>query len=140
MSNWLVAAILGLGILLSTGLAFGANADDNQPSPTRVYGMTSGRLWATIDAVAGLISVIMAGRSLARSAASAGTGGNKGATVAMVLGLIVVAYAALHLTMFTGDFGTGGGRAGAFVAMGLGVIGILLSGIALWRSRRTGSA
>jgi hypothetical protein len=56
----------------------------------------------------------------------------------MMVGLVVIAYAVLHLSMFTGDFGTGGGRAGAFIAMAMGVISVILSGIALTRSRRTG--
>ena len=138
MSNWLVVSLLGLSIALSIGGSSADAADDNQPAATRVYGMTPGRLGATIDAALGLVSVIMAGRSLARSAASTGTGGQKGAVVAMVVGLIVIAYAVLHLSIFTGDIGTGGGSAGAFVAIVLGVTSVILSGISLRRSRRTG--
>lgn len=133
MSSWLVVALLGLCIVMSGGVSTAA-ADDNQPAGTRVYGMTPGRLWATIDAVVGLVSVIIAGRSVTRT----GAGRRNGAVVAMVAGLIVIAYAVLHLTLFTGDFGTGGGRAGAIIAILFGVTSVILSGIALKRSRPTG--
>lgn len=104
------------------------------------YGViTPGRLWATIDAVVGLISAIFAGLSLARSAGRFGTGsGQRGATVAVVMGLIVIAYAVLHMTIFTGDFGTGDGRAGAIIAIMMGLISMVLAGLTLARSRRTG--
>ncbi|BFH65386.1 DUF6223 family protein [Paenibacillus azoreducens] len=104
------------------------------------YGVTTpGRLWATIDAAVGLISAILAGLSLARSAGRVGTGsGRRGAIVAGVAGLIVIAYAVLHLTIFTGDFGTGSGRAGAIIAIVMGLISMVLAGLTLARSRRTG--
>ncbi|TMV44806.1 hypothetical protein FE783_31205 [Paenibacillus mesophilus] len=104
-----------------------------------VYGWTPGRLWATIDAAVGLISAILAGLSLARSAGRFGTGsGRRGAIVAAVAGLIVIAYALLHLNIFPGALGTGAGRAGAIIAIVLGLIGVALAGLALARSRRTG--
>ncbi|MGG3493248.1 DUF6223 family protein, partial [Brevibacillus choshinensis] len=56
------------------------------------YGLTPGRLGATVDAVVGLISAILAGLSLARSAGRFGTGsGRAGAIIAIVMGLIVIA-------------------------------------------------
>ncbi|MDF2683276.1 MAG: hypothetical protein K0R47_4466 [Brevibacillus sp.] len=104
------------------------------------YGVTTpGRLWATMDAAVGLISAILAGLSLARSAGRFGTGsGRRGAIVAAVVGLIVIAYAVLHLTIFTGDFGTGSGRAGAIIAIVMGLTGMVLAGLTLARSRRAG--
>jgi hypothetical protein len=99
--------------------------------------LTPGRLWATIDAVVGLVSAILAWRALARSAGRIGNGGRNGAMVAMVVGLIVIAYAVLHLNIFTGDFGTGAGRAGAIVAIVMGLTSMVLAGITLARSRRT---
>lgn len=104
-----------------------------------VYGFTPGRLWASTDAAVGLISAILAGLSLARSAGRFGAGiGRRGAIVATVAGLIVIAYAILHLTIFTGDFGTGSGRAGAIIAIVMGLISMVLGGLAIARSRRTG--
>lgn len=104
------------------------------------YGVfTPGRLWATIDAVVGLISGILAGLSWARSTGRFGTGsGRRGAIMAAVVGLIVIAYALVHLTLFTGDFGTGDGRAGAIIAIVMGLTGMVLSGLTLARSRRVG--
>jgi hypothetical protein len=102
------------------------------------YGVTTtGRLWSTVAAVAGLINAILAGLSLFRPAGRFGTG-RRGAIVAMVVGLIVIAYAVLHLTRFTGDFGTGDGRAGAIVAIVTGLTSMVLAGATLIRSRRTG--
>src|SRR5207249_4194646 len=91
----------------------GSRDVDVQPAANRVYGMTPGRLGSTIDAVVGLVSAILAGWALARSAGRIGNGGRNGAIVAMVVGLIVIAYAVLHLNLFTGDFGTGRRRARA---------------------------
>lgn len=107
-------------------------------NPNVGYGLTTpGRLWATVDAVVGLMSAILAGLSLARSAGRFGTGsGRRGAIVAVVVGLIVIAYGTLHLTLYTGDFGTGDGRAGAIVAIVMGLTSMVLAGLTLARSRR----
>jgi hypothetical protein len=45
----------------------------------------------------------------------------------------------VHLGSSTGGFGTGSGRAGAFVALVLGLIGMNLGGLALARSHRSRS-
>lgn len=44
--------------------------------------------------------------------------------------------AGLHLATATGAIGTGSGRAGAIVALVLGLIGIVLGGLARARGRR----
>ncbi|MCZ8515301.1 DUF6223 family protein [Paenibacillus filicis] len=103
------------------------------------YGLTPGRLWATMDAVVGLISAVIGGLSLARSAGRIGTGsGRRGAIVALVMALIVIAYAGVHVTIFPGGPGTGDGRVGAIFAIVLGLIGMVLAGLTLARSRRAG--
>ncbi len=102
------------------------------------YGFTPGRLWASMDAVLGLISAILAGLSLARSAGRFGTGsGRRGAIVAMVVGLVVIAYAGVHVTIFPGGPGTGDGRIGAIFAIVFGLTSMVLAGLTLARSRRT---
>jgi hypothetical protein len=59
--------------------------------------------------------------------------------VALVLGPMGMALAVLHLATTSGAFyGSGNGRAGAIVALVLGLIGIVLGRLALGRSRRTG--
>lgn len=102
--------------------------------------MTSGRARALVGAVVGLISLIIGGLALARSAGRLGNGnGRTGAIVALVLGLIGMVLSVVHLGSSTGGFGTGGGRAGAIVALVLGLIGMILGGLALARSRRSHS-
>lgn len=133
MKMKLVSFVLLCGFLLVPTIASAEVTNGNV-----VYGLTPGRLWATMDAVAGLISAVIGGLSLARSVRRIGNGGRKGAIVAMVLGLIVIAYAGVHLTIFTGDFGTGAGRAGAIIAIVMGLTGMVLAGLTLARSRRAG--
>ena len=100
--------------------------------------LTGGRARAIVAAVVGLISLVIGGLALARSAGRIGTGnGRAGAIVALVLGLIGMVLSVVHLGSSTGGFGTGGGRAGAIVALVLGLIGMNLGGLALARSRRS---
>ncbi len=104
-------------------------------------GITSGRARAIVAAVVGLISLVIGGLALARSAGLIGAGnGRAGAIVALALGLIGMVLSVAHLGASTGGFGTGGGRAGAIVALVLGLIGMNLGGLALSRSRRPRSA
>lgn len=99
--------------------------------------LTAGRARALVAAVVGLISLIIGGLALARSAGRIGTGNGRTAGIlALILGLIGMALSVVHLGTSTGGFGTGGGRAGAIVALVLGLIGVNLGGLALARSRR----
>ncbi|MBS4201277.1 hypothetical protein KHA93_16695 [Bacillus sp. FJAT-49732] len=101
------------------------------------YKLTTGRLWVTMDAVVGLVSAILAGISLARSAGRFGIGsGRRGAIVSMVVGLLVIAYAGVHVTIFPGGPGTGDGRVGAYFAIMFGLTSMILAGLTLRRSRR----
>ncbi len=103
------------------------------------YGLTPWRLRALAAVVLGLISVVIGGLSLARSAGRFGTGnGRSGALVAVVLGLIGIVLAVLHLANSTGGFGTGNGRAGAVFAIVMGLIGMVLARLTLARTRRAG--
>jgi hypothetical protein len=102
--------------------------------------ITSGRARALVGVVVGLMSVVIGGLALARSAGRIGTGsGRVGAIVALVLGLVGIILSVMHLGTSTGGFGTGSGRAGAIVALVLGLIGMNLGGLALIRSRRSRS-
>jgi hypothetical protein len=103
--------------------------------------ITTGRARAIVAAVVGLISLVIGGLALARSAGRIGAGnGRAGAIVALALGLIGMVLSVAHLGSSTGGFGTGSGRAGAIVALALGLIGMNLGGLALARSRRSRSA
>ena len=111
-----------------------------EPTPVPI-GITPGRARALVAAVVGLLSLVVGGLALARSAGRIGTGsGRAGAIVALVLGLIGMVLSVVHLGSSTGGFGTGSGRAGAIVALVLGLIGMNLGGLALARSRRSRSA
>ena len=102
--------------------------------------ITNGRARALVAAVVGLISLVVGGLALARSAGRLGTGnGRAGAIVALVVGLIGMVLSVVHLGSSTGGFGSGSGRAGAIVGLALGQIGINLGGLALARSRRSRS-
>ena len=110
-----------------------------EPTPVPI-GITPGRARALVAVVVGLISLVIGGLALARSAGRIGTGsGRAGAIVAMVLGVIGMVLSVVHLGNSTGGFGTGSGRAGAIVALVLGLIGMNLGGLALARSRRSRS-
>src|SRR5215216_1465733 len=89
--------------------------------------VTAGRARALVAVAVGLISLVIGGLALARSAGRIGTGNARaGALLALVLGLIGVVLSVVHLGTSTGGFGTGSGRAGAIVALVLGLIGINL--------------
>lgn len=94
--------------------------------------MTAGRARSLVGGIVSLISVIIGGLALSRSAGRAGI-------VALALGLIGMILSVIHLGTSTGGFGTGGGRAGAIVALVLGLIGVNLGGLTLARSRRSRS-
>lgn len=105
------------------------------------YVLGVGRTMPSIAAILGLISVVIGGLALARSARRIGTGtGRTGAVVALTLGLISVIVGGLHMANSAGGLGTGNGLAGAVVALALGLIGLVLRGLALARSRRTAAA
>jgi hypothetical protein len=102
--------------------------------------LTAGRARALVAAVVGLISLIIGGLALARSAGRIGSGNGRAAgIVALILGLIGMVLSVVHLGTSTGGFGTGGGRAGAIVALVLGLLGMNLGWLALSRSRRSRS-
>ena len=114
-------------------------AQVSEPAATTVYGPTPQRLWATTAAVLALVSVVIGGLALARSAGRIGIGnGRRGAIVALVAGLIAGVNGGLVLVTADGGPGTGNGVVGGAGALVLGLIAMALGGLALTRSRRTG--
>lgn len=107
--------------------AASSNKDAKTPYVT---GITSGRAKSLIGVVAGLSSMIIGWRVKRRS-----VGGTSGwrpwALAALALGLVAAVVSVLHLANTSGGFGTGGGKAGAIVALILGLLGTSFSGIAL---------
>lgn len=92
----------------------------------------AGRTIPTLAAVAGLAAVVFGGRALARPAS-----GRFGRPISLIFGLIGLAVGGLHAAYAAGGVGTGNGLAGAFVAIALGVIGIVLGALAFARARNT---
>jgi hypothetical protein len=134
MKTKIVALAILWTILLVPSLASAQATDGNVG-----IGLTPGRLGAIMAGAVSLVSVVIGGVSLARSAGRFGAGdGRRGAAVAAVIGLIGIVLAGLHVANSTGGFGTGSGRAGAIVAIVVGLIGISLAGLTLARSRRAG--
>ena len=101
------------------------------------YVLGTGRTVPSVAAVLGLISVVIGGLALSRSARRVG---RTGAVVTLVLGLVSAVVGGLHTANSAGGLGTGNGLAGAVVALALGLIGLVLGGLAVARSRRTAAA
>jgi hypothetical protein len=101
------------------------------------YVLGTGRTVPSVAALLGLISVVIAGLALSRSARRIG---RTGAVMALALGLISAIVGGLHTANSAGGLGTGNGLAGAIVALALGLIGLVLGGLAVARSRRAAAA
>ena len=120
-----------IGMLVIAGVCLFGVASASAADGT---GIGSGRLVPSVAAVVGIIGMIVGGLALGR--ADSGTGdGRRAAIVAGAAGLISAAVGGLHAANSAGGFGTGNGLAGAIVAMVVGLIGIILSALALARFR-----
>ena len=85
--------------------------------------LTSARAISLILFAVSIVSVIIAIRSKKRSDDNSR---KRGVIIAFVLGLIAVILSAIRIAATTG-FGTGGGKAGAILALFIGVIGTGIS-------------
>lgn len=101
----------------------------NDTTTPYVTGITSARARSLVGGVVGLISLIIGWRVRRRNAD--GTRSRTLAITGLVLGLIALVLSIIHLAATNGDFGTGGGKAGAIVALILGLTGTALNGLAL---------
>ncbi|MFE0154451.1 DUF6223 family protein [Nonomuraea sp. NPDC059007] len=101
-------------------------------TPVAAYDMTSGRLWSVIAAVIGLAGVVVGGLALARP-----TGPwRRGAVVALVAGPACMVIGALVVAAAKGGPGTGYGIVGGFVDLAVGLVALVLGGVAAARIRR----
>ena len=98
-------------------------------------GLTTGRLESILISLLGLTSLILSLRHF-RSPVNSSPGKRKGILIAGLAGLICIILAGVHIANSTGGFGTGSGKAGAIVAIALGLTAIILSGISLNRFRQ----
>ncbi|WP_459712295.1 DUF6223 family protein [Actinophytocola sp. KF-1] len=99
------------------------------------YGLTSGRLVATVAALVGLAGVVVG--VLARSRARRGGHGRGGALFAGTTGVIATVGGALTLLVADGGPGTGNGVVGAGAAVVLGPAAIVLGWLVPARTRTT---
>ena len=101
----------------------------------QVTGLTPGRAAALLPGILGLISVILGSMALTRTAGTTGPGRLR-ATISLVLAMTAIVLSVIHLSRATGGYGTGSGWLGAIVAFVMGLIGAILGGLAIARSRR----
>ncbi|MEV4176626.1 DUF6223 family protein [Nonomuraea sp. NPDC049709] len=97
---------------------------------------TPERIWASVAALVALGGVVIGWLAL-RSVRRVGDGGRRGAIVALVVALTGGLNGAVKLAVADGGLGTGNGVFGAALALMLGLVGAVLAGLALARSRRT---
>jgi hypothetical protein len=93
------------------------------------YEVGTGRLVPSLAAVVALVSVVLGWVAVTRFA-------RRAAYSALGFGLVGAAVGAVHAANAAGGLGTGNGLAGAVVAVVLGLVGAVLAGWALARSRR----
>jgi hypothetical protein len=119
-----------------TGQAQQSDTTSNDSDETSPYvkGITAGRAKSLVGGVLGLISLIIGWRAKVRLANNHSA--KSLAITALVLGLVAIGLSVAHLVNVTGGFGTGGGKAGAIVALVLGVVGSTLGGLALQTKRK----
>lgn len=127
-------AYLTFIVIVSTVTTIFADAPRDQDSATYVPGMTPGRAKSLIGVALGVSSLIIGWRTKARSKKNLNVS-KSWPIVGGILGLTAVGLSILHLMVTTGGFGTGGGKAGAIVALLVGVSGTILSVLALRKKK-----
>jgi hypothetical protein len=130
-------SVLGLTtslLILSAVPSFGQSDTQNAngENPTYVKGITPARARSLVGGVIGLASVVIGWCAKSKAVKNSKSSRSWGIS-ALVLGLVAVILSIVHLAGNTGGFGTGGGKAGAIVALVLGIIGAALGGRAMRR-------
>jgi hypothetical protein len=127
-----IAGTLGLTVPVATR----ASAE---PDAVPSYALTPERLGASSSVLLGLIGAVVGGLALARSPARVDADTRRRrAILALVLAPLSLLGGGLTVATAKGGLGTGQGLGGGVVAMVVGLIGIVLGGLALARSRRLG--
>jgi peptidoglycan/LPS O-acetylase OafA/YrhL len=121
-----------LSALLVAIFVFAADKAYSQASDREGYvtGITPARGRSLAGVALGLVSLTIGWRVKSRS--SVGKSNRRSwAMIALMSGLVAVVLSIFHLYTVDGGFGTGGGKAGAIVALMLGIIGAGLNGVVL---------
>ena len=132
----ILLALAALAVFAGLVHAVLLTARVSEPTATTVYGLTTRRLWATAAAVLGLVSVVIGGLASRRSVDISSGKWRMAAVVALVAGVVTTANGWLNLATAKGGPGSGNGVVGAAAALVLGLIAMVLGGLALTRSRR----
>jgi uncharacterized protein DUF6223 len=132
----LLAALAALAVFVGLVYVVLMATHLSESAATTVQGPTTRRLWATTASVLALISVVIGGLAMVRSTKGFGTAARLGVILALAAGLFAVINGALVLTVANGGLGSGNGVVGGAVALVLGLIGVIIGGLALSRSRR----
>jgi len=108
-----------------------AQANQNIDSTSAyVKGITTGRAKTLVTGALGLIGLIIALRTKRRLAKN--NTNRNGLVIAFALSLVTIILSAIQLIASASTvFGSGSGKAGAIVALLLGLVGIGISGLAL---------
>lgn len=101
------------------------NSRPDKPS-SYVSGITAARARSLVGGVVGILSLVISLRAKKNYKVNPGNG-RLWLIVAVALGVTAMIFSIVHLTGTTGGFGTGGGKAGAIVAMVLGLMGTILA-------------
>ena len=102
----------------------------------QVSGITAGRAAALFPGILGLIGILVGWLALSRFTRR--NNRIRGALTSLIVSAMGIILSASHLIRTAGsDFGTGSGRLGAIVAFVVGVIGIIVGGLAFSRARRS---
>jgi hypothetical protein len=136
----ILAALVAAALFGGFVYAVLAAAHVSEPGPTTVHGLTPRRLWATTAVGLALVGVVIGGAAMYRADRHIGNHGRRGAIVAVAAGLIATFNGGLNLAVATGGPGTGNGVVVGAAAFVLGLIGMVLGGLALARGRRTALA
>jgi peptidoglycan/LPS O-acetylase OafA/YrhL len=120
-------------LLLTPGRSFSQTDQKSQSDTTETpyaKGLTQGRAKSLVGVVVGLASMVIGLRSR-RNSATATNRARSWPAAGLGLGIVALILSILHIANTDGGFGTGGGKAGAIVAFVLGLVGAVLSGVAL---------
>lgn len=131
----------GLALLCALVLVgCGAAHTSAEPAAPGVYSMSFGRIAALVATLLGLTSVAIGGRALARSTdCMALRDRRRRASLALAAGLLGITMGVLVVATAPGGVGTGNGLGGGIVAVGVGLLGTIVGGLALARARSSGA-
>jgi len=127
---YILSTCIIICFFLLTEKSFSQTSQNSDGTFTYVKGITSGRAKALATVALGLISLLLAWRAKIRFTKN--NSNRNGLVTAFILSLLTIILSAVHLSTSAGaEFGSGSGKAGAIMAVLLGLAGAALSGLAL---------